>query len=81
MESILATLNLLVDRMCETGKPDPRVLALAVECYQVYIEYLDELEDSMLPSPPQSITVQVQGQTIQFKDSGDLASWITSTLQ
>ena len=77
MESILEIVSLLVYRMAETGKVDPRVLALAIECYQLYIDYLDDLETA-IHIEPQSIVVKVQDQTIKFKDTGDTASWITS---
>lgn len=46
---IIAVINAVVRQMCDTGKPDPRAVAVAIEANQRYIEYLDELLDGPIP--------------------------------
>ena len=69
-------INAIVRQMRETGKCDARVLAVAAEANQLYYDYLDELLDGVKVCA--AVTVRVDGQTIQFKDIEDVASWITS---
>jgi hypothetical protein len=51
-------------------------IAVIVEGYQRYLEYLDELEIAPLGKLNTGITVQVDGQTIKFKNDEDFADWL-----
>jgi hypothetical protein len=73
---IIGAINDTVRRMLDAGKPDPLVLAVAIEANQQYYEYLDELIDGVETCA--SVTVQVDGRTIRFPDIESVAQWITS---
>jgi hypothetical protein len=55
-------------------------IAVIVEDYQRYVEYLDELETSPLDNIEKAITVKVDGQTIKFKSDKDFTNWIAEHL-
>lgn len=59
-------INGLVRQMRDSGKTDPRVVTVAIEANQRYIEYLDELLDGPIP-------VTTAGRA--FEDN----TWITSS--
>jgi sulfur carrier protein ThiS len=77
IQQTIAQINLLVNQMNETGKPDKRVLAIAAEANQRYIEYLDELETTAKPCPAE-VVVEVDGETIKFQNIQDVATWLTT---
>ena len=77
IQNTINHINALVEAMNDTGKPDPRVLAVAREANQRYMEYLDALLDNICIST--AVTVRVDGQTIQFENIEQVAQWITST--
>jgi hypothetical protein len=55
-------------------------IAVIVEDYQRYMEYLDELETDPLGKFDMGVTVKVDGQTIRFKNDEDFANWIAENL-
>lgn len=70
-------INATVRAMCDSGKPDPKVLAVAVEANQLYLEWLDELLDGVKVCT--AVVVRVAGETIKFQSIEDVAAWITSS--
>lgn len=66
--------NQIVENMRASGRNDKRVLAVAVEINQLYLEYLEEVETGPIPVH-KGVYVEVDGQVIHFKDSEDFARW------
>lgn len=56
---------------------DSRSLAVAIEAQQRWIEYLELLESLPLDTDA-SLTVRVDGKTIRFNSSEEMAKWIAS---
>lgn len=56
----------------------PKIIDIAVEAVQRWIEYLDELELSDFRIDTE-VTVQTKGKTIKFPGIDEVAEWITST--
>lgn len=79
IQSIVAQTNQLVAQMNDTGKPDKRVLAVAVEINQRYLEYLEELE-SMPSLVHVGVDVEINGQIIHFDSLDDFSSWVAESL-
>lgn len=51
-------------------------LAIIVEDYQRYIEYLDELEIAPLGKIDTGITVKVDGKQVRFENQADFENWL-----
>lgn len=56
---------------------NPALIDTAVEVWQRWIEYLDELELSDL-TVDESVTVRTAGMTIKFPSIDEVTEWITS---
>ena len=54
-----------------------RDLALARELCQQYADYMDGLDVHV---PPQEVIVKVDGATVVFKNSDDMAAWLAEKL-
>ena len=74
MENILAEARRILG-----NNPNGKELAVVIEMYQKYIEYLDELETAPITIDT-TVTVKVDGKTIRFNNEEDMSSWITSLL-
>lgn len=61
------------------GYADPRLLALAVEANQRYIEYLEEVQ--AMPRFDPSVTVKVDGSTIRFENDQQFAEWLAGRME
>lgn len=79
IEQIVRQTNALVSEMCDTGKPDKRVLAVAVEINQKYLEYLEELENAVLPVHS-GIDVELDGQIVHFRSFDAFSNWLAEQL-
>lgn len=51
-------------------------IAIIVEDYQRYLEYLDELKIARLDKINTTITASVDGQKIRFENVNDFANWL-----
>lgn len=72
-------INAIIGAMVDTGKPDPKAVAVALEANQRWIEHLDELLDNLPEIKPETaVVVKVNGTTIKFKNAEDMAAWITT---
>lgn len=61
----------------EAGKNS---LAVIVEDYQRYTEYLDELETAPLGKFDTSITVEIDGKRVRFENQADFENWLAEHL-
>ena len=59
---------------------DTRSLAVVVEDYQLYTEYLDALETAPLQPVKESITVTIGGQAVKFQSADDFAGWLAENM-
>ena len=55
-------------------------LAVIVEGYQRYMEYLDELEIVPLGKFSKNVTVTIDGQQVKFKNDEDFANWLAENM-
>jgi hypothetical protein len=56
-----------------------RDVAIAIEAQQAYIEYLDWIKDNI---PPQdgTVTIEVDGTRIVFKNEDDFSNWLAEQM-
>ena len=59
---------------------DARSLAVVVEDYQLYTEYLDELETAQLQPVKESVTVTIDGQAVKFQDQQSFIDWLAENM-
>ena len=55
-----------------------REIAVAIEAEQAYIDYLDWLKDNL--SVDTSVTIEVDGTRIKFKNDDDFADWLSERM-
>ena len=67
-------------QMYTAPQRDPRLLAMAVEINQRFIEYLEEVKKH-ISFCDEGVTVDVDGQRIHFQNRDDFASWLAESLQ
>jgi len=79
IDETIKKINSIVENMGENGELSERALAIAIECNQRYIEYLDDLLDSVHVSG--DITVSVDGKKIKFQNANSMAAWITEVME
>lgn len=75
IQNNIKAINTTVQNMVESGKTDKRVIAIAVEMNQLYLEYLDELADLDLPLV-NGVTVDLDGQAVRFRDIQSFSAWL-----
>lgn len=56
-----------------------RDIAIAIEANQSYIDYLEFLGDN-LPKIGLSVTVEIDGTRIRFKNDEDFANWLSEKM-
>ena len=57
-----------------------REVAVAIEANQAYIDYLDWLKDNM-PALDGSVTIEVDGTRITFKNEDDFTNWLVEQMR
>lgn len=70
-----------VTRRAEIGQSSQREIAMLLECWQLYCDKLEELEEKILTEGlnwDDSVTVKVDGKTIRFDNIEQVAEWITN---
>jgi hypothetical protein len=80
IDDAITQVNKIIEYMGEAGGLSARTLALAVECNQRYLEYLDGLLDN-INSIDFSVTVQTDGKRIKFKNIDAMAEWMAEVMQ
>lgn len=56
-----------------------RDIAIALEANQAYIDYLDFLKDNL--DVDESVTIEVDGTRIKFKNDDDFANWLAERME
>ena len=67
----------------EAGQKDSREIALLLDCYQGYMELLDEIDGQIFDGAMDwgnGVTVKVEGKTIRFDNINQVAEWMTNGL-
>jgi hypothetical protein len=80
IDEIIREVNDIVRRLYEDRKLSKRVLAIAAECNQIYLDYLDYLQDN-IHVRNDGITVAVDGKKIKFQNADSMAAWIAEVMQ
>jgi hypothetical protein len=80
IDEIIREVNNIARKMYEDGELSKRVLAIAVECNQIYADYLDYLQDNIRVRND-GITVAVDGKKIKFQNADSMAAWIAEVMQ
>jgi predicted RNA-binding protein Jag len=79
IDETIKNMNSIVEKMSEDGELSERALAIAVECNQRYIEYLDDLLDTIHVNS--NVTVYVDGKKIKFQNADSMAAWIAEVMK
>jgi len=79
IEELLKELNTLTYSAIDEKNADPRLIGVAIEANQRYIEHLEDVQ--LLPLPDRSVTVKVDGTTIRFDGDRQFAEWLSGRME